>query len=90
MTQETSLTAYYTKVLPHLGEKQAIVYNRLRDATRNGFDMTDKELCKSLHWEINCVVPRRNELCKMGVVVVSRRRLCSVTENMALAWRTEK
>lgn len=91
MTQvvDTSLLAY-KKILPKLPQREASVYSAIRDATRNGFDLTDKELSRVLHWEINCVTGRRNMLVKKGLVLLSRRRTCGVTGEYAKAWKVKQ
>jgi predicted transcriptional regulator len=86
---DTSLEAYRTRVLPCLAESQATVYKAILDATQNGYDVTDKEVSRILHWEINCVVPRRVELAEMGLIVRVQRRRCGVTGNNAYAWKVK-
>jgi len=84
--QETSLEAYLG-VKPRLGEKQKEVYRLLKNATRVGFDMTNMEIAQALKWSINRVTPRVYELREKGLVVLSQKRLCSVTGRRAMAWR---
>ncbi len=84
---DTSLLAY-RRILPKLGRKQVIVYNAVAHASRCGFDLTDKEVSRVLGWESNCVVPRRNELEKLGLIVVNCKRRCGVTGNLAYSWKT--
>lgn len=86
--QDTSLEVYFVKVLPRLAEKQATVYRVLQDATSRGFDMTNREIAALLKWDINRVTPRVLELREKGLVVLSCRRRCGVTGNMAYAWKT--
>lgn len=86
---DTSLMAFQ-KILPKLGRKQTTVYNALAHASRCGFDLTDKELSRVLGWEINTVVPRRNELEKKGLIVVSCRRRCGVTGQWAMTWKVKQ
>ena len=86
MIQETSLEAYL-EVKPRLGEKQKEVYRLLKNATRMGFDMTNMEIAQALRWSINRVTPRVYELRQAGLVVLSRKRKCSVTGRRAMAWR---
>ena len=83
--QSTSLEAY--RNLGRLGEKQHAVHQMILSANRLGYDMTDKELSRALKWEINTVTPRRNELVKMGLVVRSQIRECSVTGRRVIAWK---
>jgi len=85
---DTSLEIY-GRIKPRLDKKRRQVYAVLKSATANGFDMTDKELSRALRWEINCVVPRRNELARLGLVVRVQRRRCGVTGNMAYSWKVK-
>jgi hypothetical protein len=79
--RDTSLEVYFTKVLPHLSNKQQqvyAVYKRWRDC-----DFTDAELSQELGWSINRVTPRTGELRKKGLIVELPRRVCKVTGNLA-------
>jgi len=87
--QDTSLEAYEI-LKPNLGKKQRAVYNMLNMATLTGYDMTNTELSKALHWPINCVTPRVYELRHYGLVKISRVRPCAVTKRRAMAWQTVK
>lgn len=49
-----------------------------------------KDLSIVVHWEINCVVPRRNELAKLGLVVQVGKRRCGVTGNNAISWKVKE
>lgn len=79
----------YRRIKPRLDTKRRQVYAVLKSATQAGFDMTDKELSRALHWEINCVVPRRFELAELGLIVRVQRRRCGVTRNNAYAWKVK-
>ena len=61
--QDTSLAAYYSFSPEELEQKQRAVYEALLQGPA-----TDKELAAWLHWPINCITPRRGELCAMGAV----------------------
>ncbi len=87
MSQSTSLEAYYSQVVPHLGYSQSKVYRVLEDATRKGFDMTNMELARLLKWSINRVTPRVKELRTQGLVVKGQVRKCGVTGNKAIGWK---
>jgi hypothetical protein len=50
--------------------KRALVYQAL---TLRG-PSTDKELAAYMAWPINCLVPRRNELVRAGVIVSTGQR----------------
>jgi hypothetical protein len=61
---QTSLDAY-AEVLGKLGEKQGKVYGALRVLKKANAKM----IARFLHWEINCVTGRIDELCnKFGVI----------------------
>ena len=85
MSQETSLRAYYTKVLPNLGKRQAQVLAVFRRNSR--LNWTNMELAAELGWSINRVTPRVLELRKLGALVTATRRRCLITGNESLAWR---
>jgi hypothetical protein len=85
---DTSLQIY-RQIQPTLGTKRAQVLKVLRSATQAGFDMTDKELSRALHWEINCITGRRDELVKLGLVVLNQKRSCGVTGNRAKSWKAK-
>jgi len=80
---DTSLEAYFNRVLPHLSEKQAAVLN----VFKHGEAFTNAEVAAILGWSINRVTPRVLELRQKGLLVCAERRRCTVTGNMAYAWR---
>jgi predicted transcriptional regulator len=84
--QETSLEAYYSRVLPSLGEKQRTVLQFLR---RRGEAMTNAEIAQALNLQINTITPRILELRKMELVFDAGRRTCKVTGSMAHAWKAK-
>ena len=87
--QDTSLSAYVA-IQPRLPKKQKEVYRLLREASQQGMDMTNYELARALHWQINCVTGRVNELVKMGLVQKAGRRWNKETQAWNIAWRTRK
>ena len=86
--QDTKLEAWQ-RIQPSLGEKQQAVYALIREATQNGFDMTDVEIARALRWTINRVTPRRNELMKQGLIVKSCRRFNADTKCRNWAWKAK-
>jgi hypothetical protein len=84
--QETSLEAYYSRVLPSLGEKQRTVLQFLR---RRGGDMTNAEIAQALAVPINTITPRCLELRTMGLVLDAGKRPCKVTGSTAHAWKAK-
>lgn len=82
---ETSIEAY-KRILNEglLGKRQTEVYQ----AIYNYPNSTDKEIANKLGLEINVVVPRRNELEALGVVVYNGERKCSITGFKSKIWIT--
>ena len=87
--QDTSIDAYVA-IQPRLPKKQKDVYRLLSEATRQGVGMTNYELARALHWQINCVTGRVKELRDLGLVVKSGRRFNGETKVWNIAWRTRK
>ena len=87
--QDTSLSAFVA-IQPRLPKKQKEVYSLLREATKQGVDMTNYELARALHWQINCVTGRVNELVKLGLVTKAGRRFNKETKAWNIAWRVKK
>jgi len=83
MIQETSLEAY--KVLePELGNLQRTVYNVIIDHP----GMSNHDIARYLHWEINRVTPRVKELRDRGIVFFSHYKTDSITERRVICWKT--
>lgn len=83
--RDTSLSAYYGKVLPHLGKRQKevlVVFEENRHV-----NWTNMELAQALQWSINRVTPRVKELRDEGLLTTACRRECLVTGNQAYAWK---
>lgn len=96
--QETSLKAY-DELKIKLGERQAEVYEALRQIIENNNkkDATDQEirafieLFKEKSVDTNYVRPRRYELVnKFKLIGFSQKRECNVTGKMALAWKINR
>jgi len=86
--QDTSLDAYYTKVLPFLNNKQrAIMIFFLNHKNCN---FTNAELSDKIGWSINRITPRVLELRNLGKLELACRRICTVTQNGACAWELTK
>lgn len=62
----TSLFAYRT--IANLGNKQATVLEKIEEIQ----PCSNKQIAKSLGWEINRVTGRVNELAKMGFIKTER------------------
>jgi Mn-dependent DtxR family transcriptional regulator len=82
MIQSTSLEAF--KVLePELGNLQKIIY----DAIIEYPGMSNHDLSRFLHWEINRVTPRVKELRDMGLVICCGERMDRITGRNAKTWK---
>ena len=87
--QMTSLLAYQ-EIRPRLGKKQKEVYKILKAARDTHFYFSNCELAFFLNWPINTVVPRVKELRDLGLVVLSRKRLCERTGRLVMAWKAKE
>ena len=86
--QDTSLEAYYNKVLPHLTRKQQAVMTFF--FYHKNCNYTNAELAQKMGWAINRITPRVLELRNLGKLEYACRRMCNVTKNNANAWRLKK
>ena len=83
--RQTSLIAY-RDLQPKLRGKQQIVYAAIQQYP----DQTDFELTRLMgKTNPDEVRPRRNELVKLGCVVCSGKRVCSVTGKLAYIWHVK-
>jgi Mn-dependent DtxR family transcriptional regulator len=87
MTQmlETSLDAYYKKVLPKKGTRYAQIINEFKNHPKA--DLTNNELASLLHLSICSITGRVKELRDMGFLVASQKRQCEITKFTVYAWR---
>ena len=69
-----------------LGNLQQLVYNWFSQFPNS----TDREISQMSEIEINILVPRRNELVKMGHLVMFNKRECYITGKKAMTWTTKK
>ncbi len=83
MIQDTTVTTYYAKVKPTLGDRQRVIWQALNERE----DWTNSELASHLDWPINTVTPRVKELRDIGIVEAAGKRLCRVTGLKVNAWR---
>ena len=84
MIQQTSLAAYdELKKSRQLGPRQKAA---LAELERHPDGITDRELKEELHWEINQITGRRNELVYAGLVCEKSHRFCRVTRRRVIAW----
>ena len=83
MIQQTSIAAFENLDMFDLGHRQRVIYEAFRK----------KGACTNLEistWEkipINQVTPRTNELVKLGFLVISHKRQCTISKRVAIAWR---
>lgn len=84
-TQDTSLNAYHTIVLPRIGSRQRAVFDVLK---ANG-SVTNSELAKLMCLSINQITPRTNELRKLNLVEEAGKRVCKVTGLVVHTWRVK-
>ena len=73
----------YNRIIPHLPYCQYQVWNILQQHPEG---LTNSELSYYLHWSINRVTPRINELRKLGYVCYYTTRQCKVTGSQARVW----
>jgi hypothetical protein len=81
--QPTSLEAY--RSLDRETRRQQVL-----DLFARGISLTDHEVSRLLHWPINCVTPRRNELVAMGKLVEFGSRIDPQTRKRCITWRQRK
>ena len=82
--QQTSLSAYYERVKPSLGERQFAVYRLIKASER---DWSNSEIGRALGWSINRVTPRVKELRDLGILTLSGKRRCAITGLTVCAWK---
>ncbi len=85
MVQQTSLLAFQ-EIKKDLGKRQKKVLAVLEQLKQLGGSATDKQLSTYLHWPINCITPRRNELVKKGLIVTKGTTLQDGRK--AMLWAT--
>lgn len=82
MIKETSLEAF-EKVLPKIGDRQALILNLLKDLNSR----TDAMITQELGLKINQVTNRRGELVKKGCIEESHKDTCQVTGGYSTYWK---
>jgi hypothetical protein len=78
--KDTSLSVFYSQVMPTLSARQKKVYELL---TQYPEGLTNAEIGYKLGWAINCVTPRTGELRKKNMVEDAGVRRCRVTRENA-------
>jgi len=86
--RDTSMIAFFDKVLPHLSDSQARVYKVFQ--RWNDLNFTNAEVARELGLPINHITPRTGELRDLGLIVECVRRRCRVTGNLSWAKRLKK
>lgn len=85
MVQQTSLDAY-EEVKLDLGDRQLLVYNKLKDLECSN----NMILSRILNLPINTITPRVLELREKGLVVADSVRKCPITKRASVFWRVVK
>ena len=78
-----------TRKLSHLALEMKIAeeQQKVLDAFCSVVDATNKEIAAMLNIDASTVSGRNNELRKLGLITVSRKRQCSITKNIVTAWK---
>jgi predicted transcriptional regulator len=82
MIRETSKLALES-IRKELGKRQEQVYLAIKELRESNNLM----ISKKLNLAINVVVPRTNELVKMGLVEESYKDKCPLTKRMSIFWK---
>lgn len=81
MIQKTSLDAY-VDILPELGDRQLIIYDKLKSHPNS----CNRDLAKLLFLEINQITPRIKELRDMNLVFCSGFKIDEDTKKKVMVW----
>jgi hypothetical protein len=79
-----------TSLLAYLQNKENIQHQIARVywvIEQSSMDVTDREVADITHLPVNYVWSRRNALVTRGLVVKSQVRRCTITGNLAAAWK---
>ena len=82
MVTETSLLAY-GEVLENLGERQAMVYNTIKNLK----EANNLMISKHLNLPINSITPRVVELRALKLVGVAKEDKCPITNRKTIFWK---
>ena len=82
MIQQTSVEAYKS-ILPELGLMQQTVY----DAIIEHPGMSNHDISRYLHIEINKITPRVKELRDYGLVSFSHYKKDAITNRRVMCWK---
>jgi len=85
---DTSLKAYYEKLMPILGKRQLQVFTVFLNNPNEAF--TNMETAQKLGWSINRVTPRVLELRQIKLLTLYERRNCKVTGNESMAFKLSR
>lgn len=81
----TSILAY-AEVLDTLGERQSVVYSKIREMK----SCNNVMIAEALHLPINSVTPRVNELRKKHIVMMDKKDICPYTGRLTCYWRVRR
>lgn len=84
--RDTSLEAF-GNILDKLSMTRLKVYNTI---VSRGGKSWDKRIAEDLNWSINCVVPRRNELVKLGILRFAGTLIEPGTKRRVTLWELNK
>jgi len=79
--QPTSLEAY-TDLLYELGDKQQTILNIIQKHP----NVSNHDIARILHWEINTVTPRVYELRNMNLVLDNGEKTDRLTNRRVMKW----
>lgn len=83
--QDTSLDAFHSK---DFLSQENLVLQFIRQATFNGYDVTDEEISRALQIKVSSVNGRRNKLMTNGLVKKSRRVWNDDSKAWNWAWKS--
>lgn len=78
----TSIESFY-QVLETIGDKQLECLQAIRKLQ----PVSDRQLKDYLHWEINQVNGRRNELLKAGIIIKIKEGISEKTKRKVTFWK---
>lgn len=80
--QQTSLEAYWN--LDNVSGKRKVVFEAIKELG----EACNLDIAYKLHWPINRITPRTNELVKLGLVVEAKKDITPLTGKRVIFWKT--
>lgn len=87
MYQHSTSGAAYKEIIPTLNDKQKKVLEVIKGASSVNASINDKQIARSLGWDINRVTPRRGELLNKGFIYEYRIAPCPITNRRCSFWK---